>query len=460
MKTIYTKYSNDRSPEYQIRTDILLSDDGTKIVRKSPVNELAKGHVDKLQKNYFKLYKCFEKTKMFPNKVKNCEDGVEFEFISGSTLEEILDDLIRTEDFDRAKIVFQEFLDCIETASTKKFENSDKFERVFGECKLKGEYSCMPITNIDIILSNILVDGEKWNIIDYEWTYDFLIPAKFVIFRTIHYYLSFGREDFVGKNIDMYEMAGISETERIFFLSCEENFQKFLMRGYHALWQINDAMKSRLYYPYGLLENKSADDAKKSGYIIIYSMDSVVDRFDYMPDINDEGTCIYQFDVNATGIDRIEIHPYDESCNIKIEGIIAKSENNNKLVSYTCNGQEIMSDSWAFFQPPCIVIDDFAANTDCIYIEYTISSKEPRELMRDVLQREELVNQIDDCKDIMSCQSKEIEKLANEVEEYKSSLSDEHNKMLEYKNGFEGVVNSKAWKLTAPIRKINSIIKR
>ena len=110
----------------------------------------------------------------------------------------------------------------------------------------------------DIILSNILVDGEKWNIIDYEWTYDFLIPAKFVIFRTIHYYLSFGREDFVGKNIDMYEMAGISETERIFFLSCEENFQKFLMRGHHALWQINDAMKSRLYYPYGLLENRSA----------------------------------------------------------------------------------------------------------------------------------------------------------------------------------------------------------
>lgn len=460
MKTIYTKYSNDRSPEYQIRTDIILNDDGTKTVKKCPVNELAKGHIEKLLKNYIELEKCFEQTKMFPNIVKKCEDGVEFEYINGKTLEEILDELFKKEDFDSAKRVFQEFLDCIDNASVKKFKTCDEFEKVFGKWELQGEYECMPVTNIDIIFPNILVDGDKWNIIDYEWTYDFLIPTKYVLFRTIHYYLSFGREEFVGKNIDMYKMAEISEKERNYFLSCEENFQKSLMRDYYALWQINDAMNSRIYYPYGMFEKKSTDDAKKNGYVILYSDGKAVDRFDYMPNITDEGKCIYQFSVNDNIIDRIEIYPYDGRCSIKIEGIIAKKNDNNKLVPYTCNGQEIDNNSWAFFLNPCIVVDDFDSNIDSVYIEYTVNSKEPRELMRAVLQREELINQIDDYKDKIGCQNKEIIELSNEVEDYKTQLSEEHGKMLDYKRDLDEIVNSKVWKLVAPIRKINSLIKR
>ena len=45
--------------------------------------------------------------------------------------------------------------------------------------------SCLCRGLLDLIPQNILVDGDRWIVIDNEWSFDFPIPIVFILFRTI-----------------------------------------------------------------------------------------------------------------------------------------------------------------------------------------------------------------------------------------------------------------------------------
>ena len=285
MKLLYTKYSNDRAPEYQIRTDIIKKDNGEKTVVKRPVCDKAKGHIKKLYDTHEELGRLLKETRFELNEIAPFEDGYEFKFLSGITLEERLDELVSNKQYDEFKSLYQEFLDDINSFATEKFQVSQGFIDTFGDWNLRGEYYCSPITDIDILFANIFIQDNRWIIIDYEWTYDFLIPIKFVIFRTVYYYLSFGREGNISKHIDMYEMAGITDEEKQEFLKIEQCFQRSLMRNYYSLWNVNDSMKSRTYYPFFMVDEKNSVDNSKNGHIVLYKGESIVDKIEYRPGI-------------------------------------------------------------------------------------------------------------------------------------------------------------------------------
>ena len=45
------------------------------------------------------------------------------------------------------------------------------------------------MSNIDLVPANILILKDRQVVIDYEWTFDFPVPAGFILYRMIHYYL-------------------------------------------------------------------------------------------------------------------------------------------------------------------------------------------------------------------------------------------------------------------------------
>ena len=45
-RLIYTKYSNQRHPDYAIRTDIVCREDGSRVVRKYADTRLARPHLE------------------------------------------------------------------------------------------------------------------------------------------------------------------------------------------------------------------------------------------------------------------------------------------------------------------------------------------------------------------------------------------------------------------------------
>ena len=73
--------------------------------------------------------------------------------------------------------------------SGEKFRKTPEFIRVFGDVPLEGEYDASGMSNIDLVPANLLIQRDRQVVIDYEWTFRFPIPADFIQYRMIHYYL-------------------------------------------------------------------------------------------------------------------------------------------------------------------------------------------------------------------------------------------------------------------------------
>lgn len=76
-----------------------------------------------------------------------------------------------------------------------------------------------------------MIDAESWKVIDYEWSFAFLIPEKFVIYRSILYW-------FLKQNVsqlftwqELMELVSITEEEEEKFRKMEANFQKYVIGG-------------------------------------------------------------------------------------------------------------------------------------------------------------------------------------------------------------------------------------
>ena len=83
----------------------------------------------------------------------------------------------------------KEYVSIIESGiGEKTFKSTEDFIKVFGDVNLPISLRAGEVNNIDLVFNNIIV-GEKWNIIDYEWTFDFLIPFNYIIYRAVHYYI-------------------------------------------------------------------------------------------------------------------------------------------------------------------------------------------------------------------------------------------------------------------------------
>ena len=93
-----------------------------------------------------------------------------------------------------------------------------------------------------MIFSNIFVESGKaaadsaWTVIDYEWTFPFPVPKKYLIYRAVYYayYQIFKAE---GKSLaDWLKSAGLTEEETECFARMEVHF-----RGVFKSWGVSGA---------------------------------------------------------------------------------------------------------------------------------------------------------------------------------------------------------------------------
>lgn len=433
MKLLYSKYSNDRALEYRIRTDIVELEDKNKAVIKKAVNNKSAKHVNNMYHNYVELENCFKDTKFSFNKASLCKDGVMFQFLEGESLEETLDTLVRCGRFDDFKKIFQEYIDNLYRAAIYSFEISSEFVNVFGGEINNKDYYSLPITDIDIIFSNVYTQEDKWTIIDYEWTFNFLIPVKYVAFRTIYYYLLPRKELDILKSVDMYGIADISDREAETFLRAEWNFQHSIWGGYKSIVEIRSLFNAKKYYPIQLAEESYYFDQKKRGQIVIYNGVDIINKYTYTPYTNEEGFCRYQFEIDCLNTNKVRIFPYEGSCALTMSGIIAINGDNQELMNYRCSGQLIGDHKWACFQDCYVEVDDLPSDTSALYIEYKICDESHRELMKSVLWQEQLDEKLEGLKNEIILYRQEIEKECKEKNDYKSKLDE--------------ITNSKKWKL-------------
>lgn len=258
---VFAKYANERVTQYRSATIIYRDKDNNRSVYKLALCNEANGHIKKIYDNYQNLLNDYEGIKFVPNKctyIQGVEpaplvagakskaiDIINLEYLSGTSLEKYLYELVKNGDYDKVTAVIKEYVELVCSLSKGAiFRQTERFKKVFGNRKFSDSYTGKADSNYDLIFSNIVFDKDNgpegiWNILDYEWVFDFPVPDKFLAFRGVYYFVEFsdsGYKEYCENNgINIYSELGFTEDEKKMFIDMEHMFQVYIIGGAASL---------------------------------------------------------------------------------------------------------------------------------------------------------------------------------------------------------------------------------
>lgn len=233
----YARYSNDRAPQYQIRTQIDKEEDGGFIVSKYAASKEAALHVSAMERacrelsvryegSGLKVCKCRRATSQMNG--ADGQVGVSFEYTKGQPLSGLLDR-------------------CLEQGDARGFQD---YIRQFQE-KIGYGADCK-IADIDPAFSNVLIDGDTWTLIDYEWTVQQTVPVKELVYRALYCYLledpSRGNR-IPGLMEQVLLQIEVSQEDALKYQAQEAAFQQQVTGNARAMAQLRDDIGYRIMEP-------------------------------------------------------------------------------------------------------------------------------------------------------------------------------------------------------------------
>lgn len=318
----YVRFSNDRMDKYAICTEIETVD-GTKIVKKRALSKEAEAHLQEYAENYNLLAKRYEGSKLNINKCDISADGTELilDYVEGVTLEELLDRCLSDNDIEGFLELFKEYLDRISYGE----ENAD-------------------ITDLDMIFSNILVNGNEWTAIDYEWVMHENKPTKELGFRAIYCYVL---ED---EKRDKLSLDLITDLLDVDFRVAQElrdeemKFQKQIVGHHKSLDEIRRAIGNKVYTLEGVEKAQTRNTSLKLSAQLYedIGVGFTEDRSTFYE------SAVFSAQI-ADGRRALRIDPCMDYCIVRINHILwnGKEISRNPL-NFKCNGKKIGNDLYAF----------------------------------------------------------------------------------------------------------------
>lgn len=242
---VYTKYSNERSRAFGIRTDIRMDEAGTKSVCKLPAFPEAEPHIRGLEKACASLQADLAGSGLTVNACTLVQerDGIaaHFPFCTGRTLEEKLDAVWKKEGEEALIEAIRRYFAMFSEAE-EPFSETEEFRNVFGTVQFERPQYSRSISDIDMIFANAMETENGYELIDYEWTFDFPIPVRYLQYRCLYYYTlgNMSRDALVQRRL--YEIFDITEAEREQFAAMERSFQAYMLGEYTPIWKLYDAI--------------------------------------------------------------------------------------------------------------------------------------------------------------------------------------------------------------------------
>lgn len=236
----YVKYSNDRAREFRIRTEICRDAQGRKVVRKYPLTQEAGEHVRRMAWACEKLTERYEGSGLSVNRCRLVEQGescyAEFEYVAGRPLAELLDE-------------------CLEKGDQEGFWRY--FERYVELIGYRADY---PVTDFDLVFSNLLVDGDSWTLIDYEWTFDRAVETRELAFRAVYCYLL---ENERRNRLDLdrvLQTLGITEEQAQEYREKEGKFQRYVEGKNASMAAMRGIIGKKLRLPQELIQRQETQE--------------------------------------------------------------------------------------------------------------------------------------------------------------------------------------------------------
>lgn len=253
MKTIFSKYSRDRFPQYQIETSIIQEGSSCYVVKRA-LSEKANSHIEAIYRGYQWMSEDVLAAKIKqPRVIEKNHRQIVFEFIDGKSLErslyaafESVNRLQYLKEIDRYYDLLSNSF-CIVDEFHLTPENESFFRNVdLGLIRNKQAYS--PHSFLDLVMDNILMTAEgSYFYIDPEWVIPATFPWKFIFFRSLsNFYLQYG--EFEVENFfpfaGLMNRYGISGSESDQYAKIEENFQWHIVRNH--LYNRGQYLKKRV----------------------------------------------------------------------------------------------------------------------------------------------------------------------------------------------------------------------
>lgn len=427
---IYTKYSNDRNKQFRIRTSIYENREGIRSVEKIALTKQAEHHIEKIQRNYELLVENYKNNKVSMNKCKMKKTGIEFEYLDGLTLEEELDAMMINKDYNEVIQTIQEYAKVIcDVKYIQNFKSTPQFEKVFGKVSLSEKLKAGAISNIDVIFSNIIV-SEKWNIIDYEWTFDFPVPFNYIIYRAVLGYIYSNPARIALASMGIYELLGITEYEIQEYEKMAIEFNKYVWGKPRGNEQIYEKMLQE-NIPVREIQHYNEEYNRKNEIQVFYDYGQGMSekdsyRFTTKPDSNGYiGFCIA---IENKSLKSIRLDPANHFCIVDIEYLIKDSNKYGYEVS-CINAININEHNILFLtNDPQIILSGIKTNMSKIDVLLKVQILD-KDIANGIGQ---MVNQKNESITMLARKNEQTEQLKSVLENRQNDLEKENSQFKKY----------------------------
>lgn len=458
---IYSKYSNERNRALAIRTDILQDEKQKRAVRKVPLFSEGEKHVLNLLEWEERLAEKYKDTFIALNHCEREDKSVRFEYLEGDTLETVLDALYVEGKYNQLLDLFRQYVNAIKKANgTKKFQYTDEFEAVFGSVYLNEGLNAADFSNIDMVVGNVIINKDIWNIIDYEWSFDFPIPVNFIIFRTIFYYVYATAKRDGLKEIGFYKLFGISEKEQEAYMQMEQNFQEYIISEITPIRYMYQSISKGTVNLNEILEIREKQEEEKEIKLYFDYGDGFSEKDSEWFYLGERDADRGRITINMkSGLEGLRIDPAERPCLVKINKIEGKADYFYEM-EFVTNARRLGENLYIFVdEDPWLRITNLRNGTTRVSIDIEkelISPVFAAGLRLDtdkiIMEKEENRLQIKELNQIKDEQEQKIILEEQRINNQEKMLADLNHRLYMAESSFHEIQGSFCWKITKPIR--------
>lgn len=384
-KLIYTKYSNERSTRFAIRTDIYEDEQGRRCVRKYADTEAARPHIEHIQTVYEQMQTQFRGSRFVPNKAELHPEYIEFEYVEGETLEKQLDAYLAADDQEGFAALVNTYADEVRrvygvsgtTDAGIAHEDTSAYAETFGTVTLPTPVPMAQGVDIDLIFANIIVTGDTWTAIDYEWTFDFTAPVDFLLWRAGKVYLENYANRACISEEQMNALLGVAQANADAYRQMELYFlQQYCYRGRSDLYELYGTMGQYVakVKPEDILRG---DEDGTTQIQIFYDTghgfsEEESDKLHIYPDEKGEFHLQHKLPAN---LQKLRIDPGERACVIQVWKAKAYTNGSSYKMACKTNGYALDESRYVIPQDdPQIYIKNIQADTLAFELDYTVQT--------------------------------------------------------------------------------------
>lgn len=356
MKVLYSKFTRERNPQFQLETSIVEDEQGIKTVQKRALNPSGKKHIVNMYENYLRFSK--KGTSCFLECMYK-DDKVIFPYVEGKSLYAQLVAALDLRDKESFCYILRKYKEILKKSvyDVTSFKEEERFKSIFGVHSFPDNIKAARFLDVDLTFDNIIIDHQdQIKILDYEWIFECLVPVNFAVYRAAFaFYLKHGGQmNGIMTEDEFYAYLGIEQKEKKIYGEMNQSMMAYIMSSSSSL----NNYKKKVRFLYELVQEPT-----------LFSQMYVDTGSGY----SEEESTVYPLkSTELENIIKLDLEPYKElrairfdplnfPCGIKIYDIYAVTKDGKKRISYSdflSNATEIYEEEADFLeQDPQIIIE-------------------------------------------------------------------------------------------------------